>query len=253
MITVSAIHIAPVKSLGLLHPNTVRVGTEGIVEDRRFYLIDAAERLVTQREVFSLVQVKAEYAAEPERLSLRFPDGSEVSDSVNLGENVSTVFWGRTVTGQVVTGPFNQALSNFGGGGLRLVRSDAPGQCQDEYPISIMSEASVQMLAEQPGAQGPPDSRRFRPTFLLSGGSAHQEDEWLGSSVQIGEELRLRLVARDPRCAITTHDPTTGSPDMDTLRLILAYRPADRAYFGVYGLVERPGAVSLGAAVRQLE
>ena len=198
MITVSAINIAPVKSLGLLHPNTVRVAVEGIVEDRRFFLIDAAERLVTQREQFSLVQVKAEYAAEPERLSLRFPDGTEVSDAVNLGEKVSTVFWGRTVTGQVVTGPFNQALTSFGADDLRLVRSDAPGQCQDEYPISIMSDASVQKLAEQPGAQGTADSRRFRPTFLLSGAPAHQEDEWLGSSVQIGEELRLRLVAGAP-------------------------------------------------------
>ena len=59
--------------------------------------------------------------------------------------------------------------------------------------------------------------------------------------------MRLRVVARDPRCAITTRDPETGERDIDTVRLILSYRPSPRAaYFGVYGMVERAGEVSLG-------
>jgi uncharacterized protein YcbX len=58
------------------------------------------------------------------------------------------------------------------------------------------------------------------------------------------------LLAPDPRCAITTHTPATGERDADTLRLILSYRPSPRsAYFGVYGIVERPGVVSVGNVV----
>src|SRR5574341_1598788 len=49
VITVEAIHLAPVKSLGLVHPNTVHVERHGIVEDRRLYVIDQQGRLVTQR------------------------------------------------------------------------------------------------------------------------------------------------------------------------------------------------------------
>ena len=60
----------------------------------------------------------------------------------------------------------------------------------------------------------------------------------------------MRLIARDPRCAITTLDPSTGNRDFDTLRLILSYRPSVRAaYFGVYGVVESPGTVSVGDEV----
>jgi uncharacterized protein YcbX len=94
------------------------------------------------------------------------------------------------------------------------------------------------------------DSRRFRPNFLLEGCQPHEEDTWLSRSVQIGEELRVLLLAPDPRCAITTHNPATGERDADTLRLILSYRPSPRsAYFGVYGIVERPGVVSVGNVV----
>jgi uncharacterized protein YcbX len=42
MITVGAMHLAPVKSLGLVHPTTVYVGRHGIAEDRRLYVIDQA-------------------------------------------------------------------------------------------------------------------------------------------------------------------------------------------------------------------
>ena len=78
-ITLQALNIAPVKSLGLCHPQTVHVSEEGIIEDRRFHVIDAAGRLMTQRQISRMVQVKAEYQLDPERLSLTFPDGSSQS------------------------------------------------------------------------------------------------------------------------------------------------------------------------------
>ena len=42
-------------------------------------------------------------------------------------------------------------------------------------------------------------------------------------------------------------DPDTGQRDFDVPRMLLSYRPASRApYFGVYGVVENPGMVSIG-------
>ena len=61
MIRVEAIHVAPVKSLGLLRPTSVRVGATGIDQDRRFYLIDDRGVLLTQRQAGVLVRVRAEY------------------------------------------------------------------------------------------------------------------------------------------------------------------------------------------------
>ena len=94
------------------------------------------------------------------------------------------------------------------------------------------------------------EGRRFRPNFLIDGCSPHEEDFWLGGVIQIGPELLLRMVAPDPRCAITTFDPDTGQRDFDTPRLLLSYRPGARApHFGVYATVESTGAVSVGDQV----
>ena len=250
MKSVENIYVSPVKSMGLSRPGQVHVDFSGIVEDRRFYLLDQHGRPLTQRQVGSLVQLEAEYQLEPEWLGLALPNGTRVEGPVELGEEVTTAMWGRKVSGRVLTGDWSRVLSAFSQQPVALVRSDQPGQCYDEYPISLVSQASVQGLRRRAPNSVSLDSRRFRPNFVLGGCQPHEEDEWLGGPVRIGEELVLRLVARDPRCAITTHDPDTGEADLDTLRLILSYRPSSRApYFGVYGIVERPGRVSVGDIV----
>ena len=250
MITVETMHLAPVKSLGLVHPHTVHVERHGIVEDRRLYVIDQQGRLVTQRTRGQLVQITPHYQSQPEWFSLRFPDGRSLAGPLTLGEAVVTQIWGRHVPGRVVQGAWNQALSDVCGEEVTLVRSDEPGQCYDEYPVSLVSQASLAYLSHQAGERVPFDSRRFRPNFLLRGCTPHQEDEWLSGVIQIGPEVRLHVMARDPRCAIITLDPTTGQRTVDTLRLIMRYRPSPRAaYFGVYGIVEHPGMITVGDTV----
>ena len=254
MITVGAIHVAPVKSAGLVGPNSVHVGLSGIMGDRRFYLIDGNSRLVTQRELGWLVQVKASYQSEPEELRLTLPDGQVLEWELEPGEPVSTRMWGRVVRGQVLNGGWGPALSRAVGIPLRLVRADQPGQCYDEFPVSVLSQGSLQQLETAAGGTHAFDGRRFRPNFLLQGCEPHEEDGWLGQAIQIGERLRLRLISPDPRCAITTHDPDTGERDVDTLRLIMSYRPNPiAAYFGVYAIVERPGDASVGDTVELVE
>jgi uncharacterized protein YcbX len=250
MITVEAIHISPVKSLGLMQQDRVSVGSEGIIEDRRFHLIDQRGVLLTLRESGSLAQVKAAYQVEPERLSLQFPGDLNLDGPLELGEAVTTNIFGRNVAGHVVLGDWNAALSDLCARPVRLVRSDHAGQVYDEYPLSVLSQASVGVLRQLAGPGTLPEGRRFRPNFLLSGCEPHQEDTWIGDVIHIGEDLQIRVVARDPRCAVTTLDPDTGERDVDTLRMILSYRPSRiAAYFGVFGVVENPGTVSLGDVV----
>jgi len=57
MKSVLEINISPVKSLGLVNAGTVHVGTSGIMEDRRLFLLDNRDRLVTQREMGRLTRV----------------------------------------------------------------------------------------------------------------------------------------------------------------------------------------------------
>ena len=255
MVSVETIYTSPVKSLALGNPETVLVGPHGIVEDRRLYLTDTRGQLLTQRQSGPLVQVKSEYSEGDNHLSLVFPSGENLEGLLQTGVPVATRIWGRMVPGQLVEGPWSQALSEFCGDAVHLVLSDLPCQCYDEYPVSIISQASIDLLVHQAGAIGndgtvPFNARRFRPNFLLAGCEPHQEDDWIGSVIRIGPDLLVHVVARDPRCSITNHDPDTGETDANTLGLILSYRPNARApYFGVYGFIVRPGQVSSGDQV----
>ncbi len=244
---VNAINLAPVKSLALLSTDRAEIGSRGIESDRRFIVLDASGRVVTQRQLGSLTQVTAEYSTSEGVLKMTFPDGRVIDGQPEPVESTATVLWGRVVEGNIVGGDWAAALSEFCGADLRLFESDRAGLCFDEYPVSIISQASIDYLTGLTEGAKAFEPERFRPTLLLEGCQPHEEDSWLGKGIRIGERLRLRLVARDPRCAITTLDPSSGERDFDTLRLILSYRPSVlAAYFGVYGIVESPGTVAVG-------
>ena len=247
MPSVSAIYTAAVKSLALEPRSSVAVGPAGIAEDRRFHLIDGGGRLLTQRQRPRLALVMAAYNPSADHLSLTFPEGDQVAGTVELGETVRTAIWGRPVPGQVVTGDWNDKLSAFCGGPVRLVKTDDVGLSFDEYPLSILSQASIDLMGQRTNGAKQFEAKRFRPNFALEGCSPHEEDSWLGGIVAIGPDVRLRVVAPDPRCAITTVDPDTGQRDFDTPRFLLTYRPSSRApYFGVYAAVENLGTINVG-------
>ena len=64
--------------------------------------------------------------------------------------------------------------------------------------------------------------------------------------------MRVRFLDRVDRCAITTQNPDTGEPDLDTLGTIKEYRglrDRKRLDFGIYGDVVEPGRIRVGDAV----
>ena len=64
MLRVSRLSIAPVRGLGLMHPASIDVGPAGVLEDRRFYLVDGHGRLVDRLLAGDLVKVAAETNSE---------------------------------------------------------------------------------------------------------------------------------------------------------------------------------------------
>ena len=84
--------------------------------------------------------------------------------------------------------------------------------------------------------------------IALAGTKPHEEDEWIGGQVRIGEVL-LRVIEQTARCATTTHNPDSGSRDFDTLRAIKNYRgvrDGDSIDFGVLAQVAEPGRIRVG-------
>jgi uncharacterized protein YcbX len=251
---VARISISPVKGFRLLHPDEVELGANGVAENRRFFLVGPdGQRLRSSRTPWP-VNVRAHYDADRERLRLFFPDGSEVEgDTTALGEPIHSRSGTLEQTGRVVEGPWEEPLSELAGHPVRLVRDDVDGSGLTE-PLTFVSDGSLTRLAREAG-RPEIDSRRFRMLFELSGCEEHEEDTWDGRLLAIGEAV-VRVGGPVDRCAVTTRDPDTGEPDLDTLRLIKGYRgqrASDGAIlFGVYGQVVQPGRVRVGAAVELL-
>ncbi len=156
--------------------------------------------------------------------------------------------------GHLVEGPWAAALSAFAGRPIRLIRCDRPGGTRDGNPTSLVTDGSLAEFSRQAGVDGV-DARRFRMLIELEGATAHEEDEWIGRRIAIGDAV-LAVTKPDARCAITTQDPDTGVRDLDTLRTLIAYRGLrDRKHadFGVLADVERPGRVRLGDEVTVLD
>ena len=253
---VTRISIAPVKGLALVHPDEVQVEATGVPANRRFYIVDDGGRRYAQDRNGRLVQIRAAYDSHREHLELTFPDGTVAAANITTAEEVTTDFYGRPVTGRLVAGPWNHALSTWAGRELRLIQAP-PGQAVDRGRghVSLISEASLGELARQANQDGPVDGRRFRMLFQLDGLDPHGEDAWVRRQVRIGEAL-IRIRGLVGRCAITTQNPDTGVPDFNTLRVINEYRglTAKRELpFGVYGEVLEPGRVRVGDAAEPRE
>jgi uncharacterized protein YcbX len=260
MLRVARLSIAPVRALGLQHPAVIDVERDGVLEDRRFYLVDGHGRLVDRLLAGGLVQVAAETNPDATWLRMTFPDGHVIEGDVALDEPVRTEIYGRVAFGRVVGGPWAAALEAYAHRPVLLVRCDQPGGTRIKLGedhvrngVSLVSDGSIRELARQLGVEAV-DPRRFRMLIEVEGAGAHEEDGWIGSEVEIGSAV-LEITKPDARCAITTQNPDTGERDLDTLRTLLRYRgfraddPDHKIDFGVLGEVAVPGRISVGDAI----
>jgi uncharacterized protein YcbX len=253
MVSVAWLSVAPVKGLALVERDEVRLEPFGVAENRRFHLVDESGRLMNQKVLGPLVAARASWDEDAGVLAIELPDGRVVEDEVELGEPIETNFYGRPVAGRLVHGPWSAALSELGGRELRLVRPDDVGTGVDRGTgaVTLLSHESIHELARHAG-KSDLDPRRFRMLIGLEGcARANEEDEWVGREVQIGEAV-VRPLGHVGRCAVTTQNPDTGVPTVDTLGALASYRPSDTTEplaLGVYGEVVRPGRIRLGDAV----
>jgi uncharacterized protein YcbX len=254
---VTRISIAPVKALGLVHPDAVELGRSGVVGDRRFWLVTPSGRLVNGKTHPRLMQVRPSWDEQARRLALRFPSGELIDEIVEVGAPVEAQLYGDPHPARAVPGRFEDALSSFAGEPLRLLWSERGAVDRGGIGgwATLVSEASLERLREAAGADRPVDGRRFRMLLEIAGVGAHEEDAWIGSRVSVGEAV-LEPVGDVGRCVVTTCDPDTGVSDLDTLGALAGYRRNGRNEplpLGIYCAVAEPGRVAVGDPVQVVE
>ena len=237
---ISRINVTPVKSLRVHHPDAVSLRFQGVVEDRRFLLVDECGRLYHGNRDPRLVCASAAWEPESRRLAITTPGEAPVEDVVIRGERSVVDVYGRSVRGHVVQGPWATALSKFVGRPLTLVERDDDQWATDIRPITIISQASLNLIDG--------DGRRFRMLLEFEGVDALQEETWRGRRVRAGDATLL-ISGPTPRCAVPSANPEVGLRDRNVLRELRAVRGdhgSGMAWLGMYADVLTPGVVRVG-------
>jgi uncharacterized protein len=247
-VTVSQLAIAPVKGMRLQRTGEVRLEHHGVTGDREFLVIGDDGKLLLTSRTPALLQIEPAWDRARDVLALRFPDGDVVHDTPGPGAPATTrMYDGREIPGWIIPGPLSAALSGYLGRAVHLFKRAPEHIGNDDQPVTLMSEASLQALAPQFNCTAP-DPRRFRMTITITGIDAWAEHGWRGQKVTIGK-VSLRVVAPVPRCVVTTRNPESGAADARILHALARLRGKDDITFGVWCEILRPGRIHVGDVV----
>jgi hypothetical protein len=252
---ISWISLTPVKALALNHVDEIELLEGGLRGDRRFYLVDERNRLVSDKERGQLQLVHAQHDEERDVLSVRLADGTAVDGELERGEELTTNFHRRPLAARRVAGPWDEALSDVAGEPVRLVEPQRGGADRGRSgAATLLGEASLAALADVLQVSFV-DGRRFRMNFGVTGIAAHQEDSWIGRRLHVGDAVVVPL-GNVGRCVITKQNPDTGETDLDTLNGLAGYRgeieTTEPLPFGVHAAVAQAGRVRVGDAIYPL-
>ncbi|MEM8488550.1 MAG: MOSC N-terminal beta barrel domain-containing protein [Bacteroidota bacterium] len=263
MITVSSLHIYPVKSTTGLSLTRSAVGARGLDHDRRYAIVDPDGQIITAREAPHLLGLKAAI----EEGSVVLID-TKTREAIRLGQGIGEAqrvgVFDRETTGKGSTEDVDAWLSAYLGRPCRLVFMDDTirrpvlerhgGEPNDEVsyadqcPILLISEASLADLNSRLDA--PVSMQHFRPNIVVKGCDAFAEDTW--QHVEING-IPFRVSQRCERCVFTTIDPETYVPHkrQEPLRTLATYRrlPKGGVGFGVHLVPLGAGEIVVGEGV----
>ena len=254
-ITVAALYRYPVKSMLGEDLSSVEIDPRGVVGDRAYAVIDPAENRVGSAKIPKKWARLYEYTsrlngdgAVPE---IVFPDGSTAAvDDPDIDAMLSRDL-GKEVR-MVSTKPEDLKLEAVKPG---LDAVDLPETVDfplinpffDFAALHIVTSATLDHFRSL-YPDGDFDARRFRPNIVVNapGETGLLEETWIGKTLAIGDEVRVRIMMNTHRCAATTL-PHHGLPnDPDILRTANKHNAGN---VGVYAAVVETGTVRVGDAV----
>jgi len=246
MIRLSTITIYPVKSLAGISLESSRLESTGLNYDRRWMVVSAEGRFITQRShpQMALIQPKIideqlilTHARQADHFVPRMMD--------NHSRSTMTVqVWQDNVQAELISADTDAWLATIIGGPCHLVymadneiRACDPNYAQqddrtsfaDGFPLLIISQASLDDLNSK--LELPIRMRRFRPNLVVEGCEAFAEDTW--KLIRINE-VTFRVVKPCSRCIITTINPETGKKTgSEPLKTLASYRKqGNKVMFG---------------------
>ena len=255
-ITVARLYRYPVKSMLGEDLDAVAINARGVTGDRAYAVIDPAENRVGSAKIphkwKRLYEFSAMYPpgddtdppAAPHPLPRRHPrlatdPGLEARLSQTLGKPVRFVSQKPDDLKLEAVKPGLDAVDLEETVDFPLINPFF-----DFAALHLVTTATLAHLRTlYPG--GDYDARRFRPNLVLDtpGETGFLEQTWVGKTLAIGDQVRLRILMPTHRCAATTlaHNGLPNDPE-----ILRAANRHNNGNVGVYATVETPGMVRVG-------
>jgi uncharacterized protein len=254
----------PVKSMLGEELDAVEVSERGLRGDRAYALVDAETGKVVSaknpRRWPNLFEFRAELVEPPSdhgpippaRITL--PDGATVqTDEPGVDERLSAMV-GRPVRLASSAGDAPR-IEGYWPDYDWLESPDAvfevnlpPGTFFDGAVVHLVTAATLDRLRSV-SPQSRFDVRRFRPNIVVAltdGAEGFPENDWVGHTLAMGDEVRLRITDPCPRCVMTTLSQGDLPKDPNVLRTVVQQNQGN---VGVLASVLRGGWVRRGDAV----
>ena len=259
----------PVKSMMGEELNAAEVTERGLVGDRQFAVVDASTGKVAgaknPRKWGNFFDFRAAYVEPPESGSklpavrLALPDGTVVtSEQPDVAQVLSRAL-GREVAfaeaqhdGESSAAQAEEYWPDIEGLDYRDTVTEwelPPGTFFDLAVVHLLTTATIERLRVL-YPEGRFEVRRFRPNIVVATGPNQQgfvENDWIGHTVAIGDEVRLRITGPCPRCVMTTLPQGDLPKDAGILRTAAQNNHAN---VGVYADVVKGGTVRRADEVR---
>jgi len=255
----------PVKSMMGEELNSAEVGERGLVGDRRFAVVDASTGKVAgaknPRKWGNFFDFRAAYVEPPERGSklpavrLTLPDGTvATSEQPDLAPVLSRAL-GREVAfaeaqhdGESSGAQAEEYWPDIEGLEHRdtVTEWELPaGTFFDLAVVHLLTTATIERLrALYP--EGRFEVRRFRPNIVVATAPDQHgfvENDWVGRTLAIGDDVRLRVTGPCPRCVMITLPQGDLPKDAGILRTAAQNNQAN---VGVYADVVKSGTLRRG-------
>ena len=265
-VTLSALHIYPVKGLKGIDLDEARCTDRGLEHDRRWMVVDANGVFLTQRAHPRMATVWTDIADGA--LVLSAPDLPEVAIALEppAGPRMRVTVWSSTCDAVAVSHEADAWLSEYLGLPCRLVympddskRFSNPRYAHgaklvgfaDGYAYLLANEASLADLNARLAAKMQPalPMNRFRPNLVVAGSAPFAEDRW--SEIRVGEAI-LQAAKPCGRCEVTTTDQATGEVrGPEPLATLSTFRDSREfgVMFGMNLVAVRGGRVRVGDEV----
>lgn len=238
MITITELHIYPVKSLAGIRLNTSKLSSFGLMHDRRWMIVDENGLFLTQRKKPQMATIKTSLNTTGQ-LTLSHKNNTLEIPTTQDNKLIEVTVWNDSLMATHVCPKVDLWISAILEQKCHLVHMPEQSKRQidtkfaqsnqfvsfaDAFPLLAISQASLDDLNQRLDSNV--NINRFRPNIVVDGCPAFAEDNWLNFSIN---SLEYSTAKPCSRCIMPSINQETGQQDQKQMLAVLnRYRQFDK-------------------------